>query len=98
LHYTDNEILTLFKDESHQRNFIIFKTKKRANFLSIHSIEYQLAKSLESDIYFQADQIQLKLQKAILTLPEKQRIVFNLRYYDEMGFGIICLNYMNECL
>jgi RNA polymerase sigma factor (sigma-70 family) len=62
------------------------KQKSRKNTTSIHPIEYQLSKSLESDNYFKGDEIQLKLQKAILTLPEKQRIVFNLRYYDEMPY------------
>ena len=62
------------------------KQKQRANTTSIHPIEYQLSKSLESDDFFKGDEIQLKLQKAILTLPEKQRIVFNLRYYDEMPY------------
>lgn len=62
------------------------KQKQRANTTSIHPIEYQLSKSLESDNYFEGDEIQLKLQKAILTLPEKQRIVFNMRYYDEMPY------------
>jgi len=62
------------------------KQKARANTTSINPIEYQLSKSLESDTYFTGDEIQLKLQKAILTLPEKQRIVFNMRYYDEMPY------------
>lgn len=62
------------------------KQKQKANTVSIHPIEYQLSKSLESDNYFEGDEIQLKLQKAILTLPEKQRIVFNMRYYDEMPY------------
>jgi RNA polymerase sigma factor (sigma-70 family) len=62
------------------------RQKAKANTQSIHPIEYQLSKSLESDTYFKGDEIQLKLQKAILSLPEKQRIVFNLRYYDEMPY------------
>ena len=62
------------------------KQKQKANTTSIHPIEYQLSKSLESDNYFKGDEIQLKPQKAILTLPEKQRIVFNMRYYDEMPY------------
>lgn len=62
------------------------KNKQRANTISIHPIEYQLSKSLESDTFFSGDEIQLKLQKAILTLPEKQRLVFNMRYYDEMPY------------
>ena len=52
----------------------------------MHPIEYQLSKSLESDEFFQGDEIQLKLQQAILTLPEKQRLVFNMRYYDETPY------------
>ena len=62
------------------------KQKQRANTTSIHPIEYQLSKSLESDSFFSGDEIQLKLQQAILTLPEKQRIVFNMRYYDETPY------------
>lgn len=60
--------------------------KNKRNSTSLHPIEYQLSKSLESDHYFKGDEIQLKLQQAILTLPEKQRIVFNMRYYDEMPY------------
>jgi RNA polymerase sigma factor (sigma-70 family) len=60
--------------------------KNKRNTTSLHPIEYQLSKDLESDHYFKGDQIQLKLQQAILTLPEKQRIVFNMRYYDEMPY------------
>jgi RNA polymerase sigma factor (sigma-70 family) len=62
------------------------KQKQKRNTTSLHPIEYQLSKSLESDEFFQGDEIQLKLQQAILTLPEKQRIVFNMRYYDEMPY------------
>ncbi len=62
------------------------KQKQKQNTTSIHPIEYSLSKSLESDVYFKGDAIQLKLQQAILTLPEKQRIVFNMRYFDEMPY------------
>jgi RNA polymerase sigma-70 factor, ECF subfamily len=62
------------------------KQKQGRNTTSIHPIEYHLSKSLESDQYFKGDEIQLKLQQAILTLPEKQRLVFNMRYYDEMPY------------
>ena len=62
------------------------KNKQKANTTSIHPIEYQLSKNLESDVYFKGDEIQMKLQQAILTLPEKQRIVFNMRYYDETPY------------
>lgn len=62
------------------------RQKKRRMTTSIHPIEYELGLRLESDQYFSGDQIQLKLQQAILTLPEKQRLVFNMRYYDELPY------------
>jgi RNA polymerase sigma-70 factor, ECF subfamily len=62
------------------------KGKQKLQVSSIHPIEYQLSRSLESDPYFTGDEIQLRLQQAILTLPEKQRIVFNMRYYDEVPY------------
>ena len=62
------------------------RQKKRVSIESIHPIENQLSKNLESDPYFTGDALQLKLQQAILTLPEKQRLVFNMRYYDEMPY------------
>jgi len=60
--------------------------KKKRFFIPIVNVEQELAQSLESDSYYSGDEIQLKLQKAILTLPEKQRLVFNMKYYDEMKY------------
>lgn len=66
---------------------ITFLNRQRAqNQVSIDDQEAFLIEKLESDEYFDSDEIQLKLQKAILSLPEKQRVVFNLRYYDEMPY------------
>lgn len=45
-----------------------------------------LLQNIESDEYFDGDELQLELQKAIMQLPEKQRLVFNMRYYDEMKY------------
>ncbi len=45
-----------------------------------------MANNLKADVFFDGDEIQIKLQQALTTLPEKQRIVFNLRYYDEMPY------------
>lgn len=85
-----------FKEESQLYTWIyriatnealtLLRQKAKKNTTSIHPIEYELSKNLESDNYFSGDEIQLKLQQAILTLPEKQRIVFNMRYYDETPY------------
>src|ERR1035437_4005564 len=66
---------------------ISFLRKKRNKFfIPFIDVENQLSNSLKSDNFFSADEIQLKLQKAILKLPEKQRIVFNMRYYDDLKY------------
>lgn len=64
-----------------------FINKKRAHEqLSIDDADKEALGKLESDPYFDGDETQLLLQKAIHTLPEKQRIVFNLKYFDEMKY------------
>ena len=66
---------------------ITFLNKQHAqNNISIDEADTFLIEKLEGDEYFDGDAIQLKLQKAILLLPDKQRAVFNLRYYDEMPY------------
>lgn len=66
---------------------ITFINKKKAlNNVSIDSDDSFLTNNLEADQYFDGDQAQIKLQRAIATLPEKQRLVFNMRYYDEMKY------------
>lgn len=41
---------------------------------------------LESDVYFNGDAIQKELQRAILRLSERQRLVFNMKYFDDMSY------------
>jgi RNA polymerase sigma-70 factor (ECF subfamily) len=66
---------------------ITFLNKQRQqNSLSLDDNDVFVAAKLESDPYFDGDAAQLKLQKAILTLPEKQRAVFNLRYFEEIPY------------
>lgn len=69
-----NEVLTFLKK------------KQLRSFLSLTDYSRQLENVLESDIYFNGDKTQKALQKAILKLPEKQRIVFNMRYFDELKY------------
>ncbi|MBI5219411.1 MAG: sigma-70 family RNA polymerase sigma factor [Bacteroidia bacterium] len=61
-------------------------SKKKRFLLPLADYENKLANSLEADEYFDGDEMQIKLQKAILTLPQKQRVVFNLKYFDEMKY------------
>jgi RNA polymerase sigma-70 factor (ECF subfamily) len=62
------------------------KNKRRKFFLPIVDVEFELSRKMEDDHFFSGDEISKKLQKAILTLPEKQRTVFNMKYFDEMTY------------
>ncbi len=62
--------------------------EQRAKKQGISNIEVQQKAilNLESDVYFEGNEIQLQLQKAIATLPEKQQLVFKMKYYEEMKY------------
>ena len=57
--------------------------KAKEEKITIDAIRDQAISNLESDVYFEGDQIQIKLQKAIATLPQKQQLVFNMKYFDD---------------
>ncbi len=60
--------------------------KKKKMTASLTDENEFLMNNLESDTYFDGDHWQMLLQKAIALLPEKQRIVFNLKYFDDMKY------------
>ena len=61
---------------------------KKAMRLQLSSQEMQdyLVNNLESDVYFEGDKIQLALHKALAKLPEKQRQVFNMKYFQDLKY------------
>ena len=64
--------------------------RKQKNTLSVSSDEgMSVANKLMADDYFDGDETQAQLQEAISQLPDVQRTVFNLRYYDEMKYSEI---------
>ncbi|MDD6210572.1 MAG: sigma-70 family RNA polymerase sigma factor [Bacteroidales bacterium] len=66
---------------------ITFLNKQRnQNKLSIDDVDSFLLNKLESDTFIDGDETQMKLQRAILSLPEKQRLVFNMKYFDDMKY------------
>jgi RNA polymerase sigma factor (sigma-70 family) len=60
--------------------------KKQKNNIPLDDVSYELAESLADSTYFNGDRAQQKLQEALLTLPDKQRLVFNMKYYDDMKY------------
>ncbi|KAB7531758.1 sigma-70 family RNA polymerase sigma factor [Flagellimonas olearia] len=72
-----NESLTFLKQKS-----------KKAG-ISDEELKNRMVENLQSDVYFEGDEIQLKLQKALATLPDKQKLVFTMKYFQEMKYGDI---------
>ncbi len=62
------------------------KKKRRRFFLPIGDAEGELSEKIEATPSVSGDEVQKKLQKALLTLPDKQRLVFNLKYYEDMSY------------
>lgn len=60
--------------------------QKKRSSVSLGDVEDGLANKIKADKYFDPNKLEWKLQLAIQQLPEKQRIVFTLRYYDEMPY------------
>ena len=68
-------------------NFINKRAKEKK--VDISEYQQQLVSNLDSDNWFTGNDIQLILQKAIATLPQKQQLVFNMKYFDEMKYNQI---------
>lgn len=62
------------------------ETKKKKSALSLSDYEDGLSNQIKADKHFDVNKLEWKLQLAIQKLPEKQRLVFTLRYYDEMPY------------
>ncbi|MEL7588222.1 MAG: RNA polymerase sigma factor [Prolixibacteraceae bacterium] len=60
--------------------------KKKKMFGTGEDITDYLVENIQNDPYFNGDDIQRKLQEAIARLPDKQRLVFNMRYFDELKY------------
>jgi RNA polymerase sigma-70 factor (ECF subfamily) len=60
--------------------------KKQQLWVNLDDVYSNLENELKADMWFNGSKTQLLLQEAILTLPEKQRLVFNMRYFDELSY------------
>lgn len=82
----DSQLYTWLYRIATNESLTFLKQKKTRFFVPWADVEHELSNQLHSDNYFKADEIQMKLQQAILTLPEKQRLVFNMKYFEAMKY------------
>jgi len=60
--------------------------KSKLGGISSEALQNKTIANLQSDIYFDGNEIQIKLQKAIALLPEKQQLVFKMKYFEELKY------------
>lgn len=82
----DSKLYTwLYRIATNESLTFLSKKAKRQNITS-GAMQDQVINNLTSDIYFEGDQIQIALQKAINTLPVKQQQVFRMKYFQELTY------------
>ncbi|MDP4187582.1 MAG: sigma-70 family RNA polymerase sigma factor [Bacteroidota bacterium] len=82
----DAELFTWLYRIATNETLTFLKQKRNKFLLPIVDVEKELEQNLESDQYFDGNELQKKVQKAILTLPAKQRLIFNMKYFDDMKY------------
>jgi len=75
----------LFRIATNEALSFLHKNRKQ-NIFSLDDSENHLSEEPRTDKYFDGDELQTKLQAAILKLPDKQKIVFNMKYFEEMKY------------
>ena len=82
----DSQLYTWLYRIATNESLTFIEQQKKRNSVSISDEESGLSNKIKADQHFDAQKLEWKLQLAIQQLPEKQRIVFQLRYYDEMPY------------
>jgi RNA polymerase sigma-70 factor (ECF subfamily) len=82
----DSKIYTWMYRIATNESLTFIQNKAKMKNISMESARELAISKLESDIYFEGEVIQVKLQKAIGTLPHKQQLIFNMKYYDDMTY------------
>ncbi|MDB5020993.1 MAG: polymerase subunit sigma [Pedobacter sp.] len=82
----DSQLYTWIYRIATNESITFLNKQKQKNNTPLDEVSGELAESLIEPSYFNGNDIQLKLQKAIVTLPDKQRLIFNMKYFDDMKY------------
>ena len=82
----DSQLYTWLYRIATNEGLTFLEQQKKRNTIRLSDVESGLSNKVKADSNFDANKLEWRLQVAIQQLPEKQRVVFNLRYYDEMPY------------
>ena len=82
----DSKLYTWMYRIATNESISFLNSKAKRNQVSNETLNENALNSLVADVYFEGDEIQLKLQKAISQLPRIQQLVFNMRYFDNIKY------------
>jgi RNA polymerase sigma factor (sigma-70 family) len=82
----DSQLYTWIYRIATNESITFLNKQKQKNNTPLDEVSSELAESLVEPSYFNGNDIQLKLQRAVLTLPEKQRLIFNMKYFDDLKY------------
>ncbi|WP_271711530.1 RNA polymerase sigma factor [Marinigracilibium pacificum] len=82
----DSELFTWIYRIATNECLHFLRRKKRTNFFSLSNNNVGLENILTSGQYIDGDEVEIKLQKALLKLPDKQRLIFNMKYFDDLSY------------
>ncbi len=82
----DSQLYTWLYRIATNESLSFLEQQKKRSTVSFNDMESGLSNKIKADTNFDANRLEWKLQLAIQQLPEKQRLVFSLRYYDELPY------------
>lgn len=82
----DSKLYTWMYRIATNESISFLSSKAKRNQVSNETLNENAIQNLVADVYFEGDEIQLKLQKAIAQLPRIQQLVFNMRYFDDIKY------------
>jgi RNA polymerase sigma factor (sigma-70 family) len=82
----DSQLYTWLYRVATNESLTFLEGQKKRTAVSFSDVESGLSNKVKADSHFDANKLEWKLQLAIQQLPDKQRVVFSLRYYDEMPY------------
>jgi len=85
----DSKLYTWLYRIAANESLSFLKSKQLRSYFSLSSPEAVMVQALQDDTYFDGPEIQKRLREAIIKLPKKQQLVFNMRYYDDLSYDEI---------